>query len=96
MIEQQTVDSAVEFVRAIGQGSWRDIRWEHQDGGEFPLLAIPVPDMRAFCVHESQRLAILEGLGKMIPNSSKVRGPTWMVVFTHESKVVDSIYDDLD
>lgn len=96
MIEQQTVDATIEFVRAIGQGSWSNIRWEHQVGGEFLLVAVSITDARNFEISESRRLAVLDGLGRMIPASGKVHGPTWMVVFSRDSKVFDSIYDGFD
>ena len=96
MIEQQTVDAAVEFVRAIGQGSWSNIRWEHQDGGESLLVAVSITDALDFEISESRRLAILDGLGRMIPTSGKVHGPNWMVVFLRDSKVFDSIYGEFD
>jgi hypothetical protein len=93
MIEQQSIDCAVELIRAIGHGDWSDIRWELQGGGVVLLLSVNLRDARLFRVDDQKRKTIVAGLNKIIPLPARSRGPHWMVVFVNKAEVIDSIYD---
>jgi hypothetical protein len=87
-----TVEDIHRLLRDHGEQAWGAITWEYQDDFEYVLFVIP---LKAIPLHRNapSRMYAYELLNSRIrpkPNGDD----SWMVVFTHNEAVCDSLFKD--
>jgi hypothetical protein len=88
-IAETAVAEITEHLKARGTGVWRSVNWEFQDDGEFVLFTIELAEV-PLERNAPERWYIYDVLEKRIPPKSDGTY-SWMVVFTHNGDVCDSL-----
>lgn len=66
-------------------------RTEIQDGGLFLLLSVEVPSSEKSAVKQLMRAEVAHKLNSILPANEGQTVGSWLVIFTHEGEVYDSI-----
>ena len=92
-ISESTVNEILGLLRAHDAKGWRSVEWEFQDDSEFLLISIELVE-RPLERNAPERWYVHDVLEKKIP--SKPDGAySWMVVFTHDGDVCDSLMNGI-
>jgi hypothetical protein len=88
-IAESTVAEIADLLRARGAQAWHSVNWEFQDDAEFVLFTVELGE-RPLERNAPERWYAYEVCEKRIPPKSDGTY-SWMVVFTHNGEVCDSL-----
>ena len=88
-IAESTVAEIESLLKARNPSAWRSVTWEFQDDHEFVLFTIEL-GAKPLERNAPERWYIYDLFEKRIPPKSDGTY-SWMVVFTHDGDVCDSL-----
>jgi hypothetical protein len=91
MIAPELVENAAYALVLLGEGNWSRVHSEVQDDGNFVLFSIESSDLTPTTI-EPFRKSILDSLNRLVPKHANHPLGSWMVVFTRDGHVLESVF----
>jgi hypothetical protein len=88
-ITESTAAEIADLLKARGASAWHSVDWEFQDGAEFVLFTVELTE-KPLERNAPERWYAYDLCEERIPPKSD-GSYSWMVVFTHNGDVCDSL-----